>query len=106
MPIAKRWTLFNRDNIAKIPNGLCGMYEIADRNKVIIYRGSSDSEIGVKSRLSFHLRTRKFPSAKYFRYSEADWIDTGLDMEARHTHRAGKPKRMKRAPVHRDFFPL
>ena len=105
MPITKRWTLFNRDNIDRISSGLCGMYEIANRNKTLIYRGSGDSEQGVKVRLLSHLRTRRFPSAKYFRYSEAGWFDRGLDMEARHTYRAGKPKHMKRAPVYREFFP-
>jgi hypothetical protein len=104
MPITKRWTLYNRDNIDRIPSGACGMYEIANRNKTLIYRGSSDGEIGIKSRLLSHLRKRRFPSARYFRYSEASWLDTGLDMEARHTHRAGKPKYMKRAPVYRNLF--
>lgn len=104
MPITKKWTLFNRENINRIPSGVCGMYEIADRNKSLIYRGSSDSNIGIKSRLSTHHAKRRFPSARYFRYSEAGWLDTGLDMEARHTHRAGKPKHMKRAPRDRDMF--
>jgi len=106
MPIVKRWTLFNRENISGLPSGMCGMYEIANRNKTLIYRGSSDSRIGIKSRLLSHLRTRRFPSARYFRYVVAGWLDTGLDMEARHTYRAGKPKRMKRAPKYRDFFNL
>lgn len=104
MPIIKRWTLFNRSNIGRIPTGIYGMYEIADRNKKLIYRGSSDGEIGIKSRLLSHLVKRRFPSARYFRYSEAGWFDTGLDMEARHTYRAGKPKYMKRSPVYRNFF--
>ena len=106
MPVAKRWTIYNRANMNRIPSGICGIYEIANRNKTIIYRGSSDGRIGVKSRLLSHLANRRFPSARYFRYSEAGLLDTGLDMEARHTHRAGKPKQMKRAPVYRDFFDL
>jgi hypothetical protein len=104
MPIVKRWTVFNRENIRRIGNGICGMYEIADQNKNLIYRGSSDGRIGVKSRLLSYLRTRQFPSARYFRYSEAGIFDTGLAMEARHTHRAGKPKRMQRAPRYTNPF--
>jgi len=104
MPIAKRWSLFNQGNISKIPLGTCGMYEIANRLGEIIYRGSSDGKIGIKSRLWSHLINRKFPSAKYFRYAEAGFLDTGLEMEARHTHHAGKPKHMKRAPTHRNIF--
>jgi hypothetical protein len=106
MPIAKRWTLFNRNNVCRIPNGAQGMYELANRSKALIYRGSSDSRIGVKSRLLSYLRTRQFPSARYFRYSEAGWFDSGLDMEARHTHRAGKPSHMKRAPHYTNFLVL
>jgi hypothetical protein len=104
MPIIKKWTLFNRENINRIPSGVCGMYEIANRDKILIYRGSSDSNTGIKSRLLAHLVNRRFPSARYFRYSEAGWLDTGLDMEARHTRRAGKPKYMKRTPRDRDIF--
>ena len=104
MPVAKRWSLFSRANICRIPRGTLGMYEIADRYGALLYRGSSDSQIGIKSRLLSHFVNKKFPSAKYFRYEEAGFLDTGLDMEARHTYRAGKPKHMKRAPVHRDIL--
>jgi hypothetical protein len=106
MPITKRWSLYTRTNINRIPSGIQGMYEIADRNRELIYRGSSDGRMGVKSRLASHFRDRRFPSARYFRYSEASIFDSGLDMEARHTSRTGKPKYMKRAPIYRNLLGL
>jgi len=109
MPVAKRWSRFTRDNVNRIPKGICGIYEIANKNKVIIYRGSSDSQLGVKGRLTNHLLNRRFPSAMYFRYASTGFFETGLDMEARHTRRqilktGKKPKRMKRVPHLRDIF--
>lgn len=108
MAVPKRWTSFTRAKIEKLPN-THGMYEIADKNKNIIYRGSSDSKSGVKGRLISHLIHRKFPSAVYFRYVPARLFETGKHMEAKATRKqilqsGKKPRRMKRTPILRDIF--
>jgi len=56
MPVQKRWRRFTRENIEKLPNTR-GVYEIAGKNKNIVYRGGSDSELsGVKGRLASYFR--------------------------------------------------
>ena len=106
MPIKKRWTTFTLANIEKLPVK-CGLYELGDKNGEIIYIGKSDSRTqGTKGRLLTHFRNKakQFPNAKYFRTAFVfSMIDTGSDMEYRHTDKFKqshtlKPSTSKRLP--------
>ena len=110
MPVQKRWTAYNRANIEKVPEGVCRVYEIANKNKHTIYIGGSSSpNIGVRGRLLSHLDNRKFPSGKFFRYAAEGFMDDGIEMEAAHVHRhtqthGKKPTKSKRSPRRRNIF--
>ena len=104
MPIAKRWTRFTKANIQKLPN-VTGMYEIADRDKKVVYRGGSDDEArGVRGRLMSHITHKRCPGATYFRILPAALLETGTDLEATHSHGRAKPRFTKRSPRAADIF--
>lgn len=106
MPIKQRWMKFTRENVEKLPKGKTGAYEIADKDKSIIYiGGSKKSGVGVRGRLIDHIIKNKFPTAKYFRYAFEDFLglDDGIDMERKHSQKfiakhGKKPARLKRSP--------
>lgn len=105
MPIPKRWSRFTKDNIGRTPDE-GGAYEIADRNRNIIYQGGSERSIRV--RLASHMRSKRCPGATYFRCSESYWIESGIDKEAKHSEKyqnqyGRKPKYTKRSPRTNDF---
>ena len=103
MPIRKRWSSFTLENVKKLPNER-GSYELGSNNKRVIYIGSSDSEVsGIRGRLLTHLRTNKFPTAKYFRVVYAPLLVKGTSIEAllgkRYANKhIKKPKYTKRLP--------
>ena len=77
------WKRYTREVIDKLPNRR-GEYEIAARNKKVIANGSSDSEIsGVRGRLIDRLIHNQNPTGYFFRCRYADWLTSGLDMEAK-----------------------
>ena len=103
MPIRKRWSKFTLETIKKLPIER-GSYEIASNNKRVIYIGKSDSELsGVRGRLLSHLRTNRFPTARYFRAVDAPLLVKGSSIEALLGNRyekkhQRKPKYSKRLP--------
>ena len=108
MPIPKKWSRFTRAKIRKIP-GVRGVYELANQQKKQVDRGGSDASTGVRGRLLQRLRDKKPPTAKYFRYQAAAWLDSGIDMEAEHADRFRKkhgrdPRYTRRSPRKRELF--
>jgi len=103
------WKRYTREVIAKLPNRR-GEYEIAARNRVRIASGGSDSETGVKGRLMERFIHNRHPTGYFFRCRYADWIDSGIEMEAKtaiqHKARRGG-KNLKdniRSPRLSDFW--
>ena len=95
MPIPKKWSQFNKENVRKVPKKP-GAYELASSNKNIIDIGGSDKNI--QSRLSKKLGTR--PSAQLFRYQPSK---SGIKKEAQQAQKFKeqedrKPKYTKRSP--------
>ncbi len=108
MPISKKWSKFNKSKVGELPM-VRGVYELANRQKKQIDRGGSDAVTGVRGRLLQRLGVKKPPTAKYFRYQAASWLDSGIDMEAEHAKRFRKkyrrdPRYTKRSPRKRGFF--
>ena len=106
MPIRKRWTRFTPPNVRRIPDEP-GAYELGNRDGRIIDNGGSD--VSVRDRLMTHLRTNKYPTARYFRYEIADFFESGIDLEASHGKKfqdkyGRKPRYTKRAPRKRGLF--
>ena len=109
-----RWTVwkrYTRESIAKLPNRR-GEYEIAARNKIAIGNGSSDSDVnGVRGRLMERLIHNRHPTGYFFRCRYAEWLDSGIQMEAstakKHIAKRGKNlKDNKRSPRIRSLFGL
>jgi hypothetical protein len=110
VPIPKKWSLFNRENLSKVPEER-GAYEIANKDKRIIDVGGSDGKGGVHSRLTSRLREGKPPTAKYFRYEEVGIFDSGIDSEASHSKKyqqkhGRKPRYTQRSPKKKSFLGL
>ena len=104
MPVEKRWYKFTRENVQALPVGLRGIYQLANVKKAIIDTGSSDSpRVGIRGRLLTHLRDKKYPTARYFRYLVAGTFDNPRDMETRtildHARKHGHiPRYVKKFP--------
>ena len=106
MPVQKRWTPYNRTNVEKIPKEVCGAYELADKDKEIIYIGGSRKRgVGIRGRLIDHLIHKRHPKAKYFRYESEELFsfDDGVDIERIHSQKfqdkhGKKPSGVKRTP--------
>ena len=102
MPIQKKWSKFNLENVSKLSEER-GAYELANINKKTIDIGGSDSKGGVRSRLMSRLPQRKPPTAKYFRIEPTNIFGSGIDLEASHsckhqqTH-GKKPRYTQRSP--------
>ena len=109
MPIQKRWTRFTVENVKKLPNER-GAYELANNNKRIVDIGGSDSEsTGVRGRLLSHLRTNKYPTARYFRAEFAGILRSGIGIEASHSRKYAeqhrrRPQHQRRSARDLDYF--
>jgi len=109
MPIPKKWSRFNRENVSKVPK-VPGVYEIANQKKTTIDRGGSDAQTGVYGRLSQRLRNKKPPTGKHFRFQTAGLFQTGIGLEATHAekfrkqHHGRNPRYTKRSPQKRGLF--
>jgi len=108
MPIPKKWSRFNRVKVREVPE-VRGVYELANQQKKPIDQGGSDASAGVRGRLLQRLRDKKPPTAKYFRYQTAVWLNSGIDMEAEHAEKFRKkhgrnPRYTKRSPRKRSLF--
>ncbi|MFH0849278.1 MAG: hypothetical protein V1857_07230 [archaeon] len=83
MPQWTAWKRYTREVVDRLPTRR-GEYEIAARNKKVIANGSSNSEsAGVRGRLVERLIHNRCPTGYFFRCRYADWLDNGLDMEAK-----------------------
>ena len=106
-----RWHRYISEEVVKLPNRR-GRYEIAARNKVIVYRGGSDSDgEGVKGRLLSHLRANRFPTGYFFRCKYANLLQSGIELEAKgdaqHLKKFGKkPKYCQRMPKYNGDSPF
>jgi hypothetical protein len=104
MPVERRWYKFTHEKIESIPKGLRGAYGLGNKDKKVIYVGSSDSPaVGIRGRLlthlAAHLTYNKFPTAKYFRYAVARTLDDPREMEIEAVHKySAKPKHIIRTP--------
>jgi hypothetical protein len=110
MPINKRWSRYNLVNVSKLPEKN-GCYEIANRDKEIIYIGGNDTTKGVRNRILAHIRTKRFPGAMYFRCEYAGFLDSGIDSEAEHSAKfvkkhGKKPTHLHRSPRKREILGL
>jgi excinuclease UvrABC nuclease subunit len=108
MPIPKRWSRFILANAQLVPNKPGG-YELANRDKQLIYSGGSD--VSIRARLLKYLRTKKYPTAVWFRYELAGWFEKGIDIEANHSEKfvqthGRKPRYAKRSPRKSKLFPF
>jgi hypothetical protein len=109
MPIPKKWSRFNKENVRKVPKEH-GVYEIANSKKAIIDQGGSDAKTGMRGRLSQRLRVKKPPTGKHFRFQTAGLFQTGIGLEAAHAekykkqHHGRKPPHTKRSPKKRGLF--
>ncbi len=66
MPASKRWIDFNEENIKQLPNAY-GVYQLADKNKEVIYIGEGKLIHNLLTHLS-----DKTESISYFRFREND----------------------------------
>lgn len=109
MPIQKRWRKFTLANVKNLSNER-GVYELASNNKRIIDIGGSDSPVeGIRGRLLSHLRSNKYPTARYFRVEFAPLLISGISMEALHGRKyvekhGRKPKDTKALPRKHILF--
>lgn len=106
MPIRKRWSRFDLENVWELEDEP-GVYELANRYGRIINTGGSDSS--VRDRLLSHLRTNKYPTAVYFRCQYAGFFDSGIQLEAIHSEKFRKkygrrPRYTKRSPRRRGLL--
>ncbi|MGA9047504.1 MAG: hypothetical protein WB588_00720 [Dehalococcoidia bacterium] len=75
MPVERRWYEFTREKVLDVDRGMAGIYWIGDIDKKPVYIGSSDKS--VRGRLLAHIRNKRCPKGKLFRYIELDeYADT------------------------------
>jgi hypothetical protein len=104
MTVPNRWYPYTREQIEKMPEGLTGLYVIADEDKVNVYTGSSTSRnVGIRARLISHLIHKRCRKGKYFKYMPEGVLDDARAMESstvkKHQKHSGKtPKYVKRTP--------
>jgi len=107
MPIPKKWSKFNNENIDKVPRTE-GAYEFS-------FRGTKESRIGsskdLPRRLSEHHRDPAMKKCTRFRVQKAGPFSTGKDLEAKLAKRyaeknpdSPKPSLSKRLPKKRGLF--
>jgi hypothetical protein len=102
MVAPNRWYSFIRTELEKIPEGLCGRYEIGDKDKVVVYPGSSaSSHVGIRGRLISHLIHNRCSLGKYFRYCPEGILDDARAMERSSCEKAAKRQGNKPIYVHR-----
>jgi excinuclease UvrABC nuclease subunit len=63
--IQKKWSCFEEKKIEQVPD-VFGVYELADRNKEIVYIGHGR----LKERLRRHFTENIYKEVTYFRYEE------------------------------------
>jgi hypothetical protein len=82
MPVEKRWYEFSRENVLEMPKDMLGIYFLGDKDKTPVYIGSSKRS-DIRARLMAHLRNKRCPKAKYFKYEVAGTFDEPTQMESR-----------------------
>ena len=104
MSVQGRWYEFTREKILAIPSDLMGIYAIADKNKIPVYIGKSETNI--RGRLLSHLSKNKCCkiNGKYFKYILTDTFEDAeqRESEAVHIHMRKYNKR----PICLKRFPL
>ena len=85
------WTEFNEQNIASVPEGILGVFQLSRGEGAIAYVGRSDTEL--KSTL------RSFIGKGYthFKWTHVPWTKEGFEMSCRLFHHAGGKKRLDNA---------
>jgi len=79
LPLAKKWTVFNRENVAR-EFDTYGVYELGDSSGFVVYVG----EGRVRQRLSDHLRTKESGEAKvHVRYYRCQYTGSKSRAEQR-----------------------
>jgi len=103
MPTENRWYEFTREKIIILQDNLSGIYYIADKGKIPVYIGKSDTDI--RGRLLVHLNNKCCKTqGKYFKVTLAKMFENPEDMEAQ----AGiiHARKYKKPPICSDKRPL